>query len=87
LENQSYKIVARPKKESPDLKDERDLAMFAEYERIIKSHGGLAKDIAKSRLYADTAAKFYVTEATARIIIQKMLRKKSEPNRCQFLNL
>lgn len=79
--------MARPKKESPDLKDKRDLDMFAEYEKIIKSHGELAKVISKSHFYAETARKFYVTEATARIIIQKMLRKKSQPNRCQNLNL
>lgn len=74
--------MARPKKESPDRKDQRDLDMFAEYERLIKFHGKLSKSLSKSFFYAETAEKFYITEATARIIIQKILQKKSNHNRC-----
>ncbi len=70
--------MARPRKESPDLKDERDIALFEEYHKVMRSYGINAVKIAKSCFYAEAAKKFYITEATARIIIQKMLRKRTK---------
>ena len=69
--------MARPKKECPDWKDERDEELFEEYQRIITSYGDLVRYIAKSKLYSDAAKKFCISEARARVIIQEMLRKKS----------
>ena len=86
MKNPPFKDMARPKKESPDLMDERNADMFAEYERLIRAEGEKAKDLSKSYFYRETAKKFYITEARARVVIQKMLQMKSQPNRCQSVN-
>jgi hypothetical protein len=69
--------MARPKKECPDWKDERDEELFLEYQKIIAGYGDLVRYIAKSKLYSDAAKKFCISEARARVIIQEMLRKKT----------
>jgi len=56
---------------------ERDEELFEEYQRVISSHGKLAPYIAKSKLYAETAEKFFLTPDSARNIIQRMMRKNS----------
>lgn len=68
--------MARPRKESPDLKDERDIELFDEYNRIMKSYGETARYMAKSFFYQESARKFHITAGTARNIIQKMLKMK-----------
>jgi hypothetical protein len=70
-------MAGRPKKESPDEKDERDILLFEEYNKLVKSEGPLARFITKSYFYEAAAKKFGLAEGTARVIIQKMLKKKS----------
>lgn len=75
--------MARPKKDGPDLKDERDKMLLAEYNKVIEKYGPEARFMAKSELYRQAALPFYITAASARCIIQKMLRQKSKHSRCQ----
>ena len=69
--------MARPKKESPDKKDERDIDLFNEYEKVLKSEGEKAPYIVKSYFYEQVAKKFYLSTGTTKNIIRKMLRKKT----------
>lgn len=77
--------MARPQKNGPDLKDERDEALLAEYNKVIESFGPNARFMAKSELYRIAALPFFITPASARCIIQKMMKVKSKDNRCRNL--
>jgi hypothetical protein len=68
------------------LTNERDEALFLEYQNVMTGYGETARYIAKSKLYEEAARKFFITPGSARNIIQRLLRKKSTET-CPALNL
>jgi hypothetical protein len=64
------------------LTDERDLALFEEYQKVLLSYGETARYMAKSRLYEEAAKKFFISPKRAQLIINEMMRKKSKDMQC-----
>ena len=58
------------------LTDERDEALYEEYERVIQSYGESAKFIVKRRFYEEAARPFFISPGAARNIILRMIRTK-----------
>lgn len=58
------------------LTDERDEALYAEYERVIQKYGENAKFIVKRKFYEEAAGPFYISPGAARNIILRMIRTK-----------
>lgn len=59
------------------LTDERDEALYEEYQRVISGYGDMAPYIAKSKLYEEAARKFFISPGRARNIISEIMRKKT----------
>lgn len=59
------------------LTEERDEALYVEYQNVISGYGDMAPYIAKSKLYEEAARKFFISPGRARNIISEIMRKKA----------
>lgn len=72
----------RRKSKDSSLIEQRDLELFKAYEDVIKSHGEYAKLMPKIQLLKEAVesvpTRFFITTITAKLIINKMLKRPSK---------
>ena len=57
--------------------EERNEALFKEYQRVIEGYGDTARYVAKAKLYEKAAKPFFISTGRAKNITNEMMRKKT----------